>query len=46
MGLLPAMDREKKEEQRLAFLDFQVKKRAEHRKGTLTSSINAVGNLY
>lgn len=36
MGLLPAMDRERKEEQRLAFLDFHGYKRAEHLKGTLT----------
>lgn len=35
-GILPAMDRERKEEQRLAFLDFHGYKRSEHLKGTLT----------
>lgn len=31
MGLLPAMDRERKEAQRLVFLDFHSYRRTEHR---------------
>lgn len=45
VGLLPAMDRGRKEVQRLAFLDCHGLNRAEHREETPTSLTVTLGNL-